>query len=111
MRIDDEAARQEIAQACREDREELGDSLLMPADNQGFRLTGAHSLSQNGGGVPVMVTGELDDALIDPVGFEAVPASEAWAAHLSGDRPGGHSHPLSGHAKIHAWRRSTTATR
>ena len=52
---------------------------------------------QDRGGVPVVVTAQLDDAPLDPVRLQAVPAAEARTARAPVDLPGHGLHPAAAH--------------
>ena len=65
------------------------DRVLVAADDERFCPAGLGGPFEQRGGVTVVVAGKLDDALVDPVGLQAVPSAEAVAAHPLGRRQHG----------------------
>jgi len=86
MRVGHETAGKLIAQPGREDTKELRNGVLVAADDDRFGPAGLDRPFEQRGGVVVVVAGQLDDALVDPVRPQAVPPAEAVAAHPLGRR-------------------------
>jgi hypothetical protein len=79
VRVGDETADEVVTQPGREDSEELRDGVLVAADDQRLCPAGPGGPVEQRGGVAVNVAGKLDDALLDSVCLQAIPAAEAVA--------------------------------
>lgn len=87
-RIGGEAPREGLPHRRRQAGKKLPDAIIVPADDQRFAFTVPDDVLQDGGRVVVVMTGQLDDPLLDAVGLQAIPAAETRARNPGRGRRG-----------------------